>query len=354
MILQAEGTARLAPPPPAPLPSRCLRGRPEIRRPAAAGDAPICWKGRPQGVAILLAVYNGAALLEEQLASYLGQRHADWSLIVSDDGSSDASRLIVQRFAARVSGRAVRLRDGPRAGFAGNFLALLKAAGPDAPFAALSDQDDVWLPEKLERALVALAGRPPWLPALYCSRSLISDANLCSQRPSRRLRRAPGFANALAQNIASGNTIVLNRAALDLVQAAVTDLREAPVAHDWWMYQIVTGAGGVVVHDDRPGLLYRQHRNNLIGANDGLRARICRIVQLFRGDYRAWNDRNVAALEASRHRLTPANRALLARFSQARRSPLPRRLRLLRDCGVYRQGRAGTALLWLAALTGHL
>ncbi|WP_238380917.1 glycosyltransferase [Alkalilacustris brevis] len=305
-------------------------------------------------MAILLAVYNGAALLEEQLASYLAQHHADWSLIVSDDGSSDTSRQIVQRFAARAAGRAVRLRAGPRAGFASNFLALLQAAGPDAPFAALSDQDDVWLPAKLERALAALAGLPPCLPALYCSRSLISDAKLGARRPSCRLRRAPGFANALVQNIASGNTIVLNRAALDLVQAAGTDLRDAPVAHDWWIYQIVTGAGGAVVHDDRPGLLYRQHANNLIGANDGLRARLCRIAQLLRGDYRAWNDRNLAALEASRHRLTPGNRALLARFAQARRSPLPRRLRLLRGSGVYRQGRAGNALLWFAALTGHL
>lgn len=318
------------------------------------GGKPICWRDRPDGVAILLAVYNGATYLDAQLSSYLGQQHRDWSLIVSDDGSLDPSSWILTAFATRHPDIAVWLRPGPRAGFARNFLSLVQAAGPDAPFAALSDQDDVWLPDKLARAISALRRLPQAVPALYCSASLICDAGLRVSGRSHPLRWPTGFANALVQNIAAGNTIVLNRAGLDLVQAAAAEVTGPLFAHDWWIYQLITGAGGLVVHDEHPGVLYRQHGNNQIGANAGLRARLIRLRQLFCGSLRRWNDQNIAALQASRHRLTPVNRARLDSFAQARRSAWPRRLWLMRQSGVYRQGRAAQVSLWAAALVGRL
>lgn len=311
------------------------------------------WTGRPRGVAILLGLYNGAARLEEQLDSYVAQSHADWTLIVSDDGSTDRSQDLVAAFAARHPDHKVLRREGPKMGFALNFVSLLRAAGPEAPFAALSDQDDVWLPDKLARAVAALDTLPPGRPGLYCSRSLICNADLQQRRPSRPLTRPPGFCNALVQNIAAGNTMVLNRAALDLVQAAAAEIREI-VAHDWWVYQLVTGAGGTVLHDQEPSLLYRQHGHNLIGANDTTLASLFRLKLVFEGRFRDWNSVNIAALQSSAHRLTAENRQRLARFARARRRPVLARLNDLRRAGVYRQTRRGNFALWLAALMGKL
>lgn len=317
----------------------------------AALRAGVC--ARPQHVAVLLGHFNGAAMLGEQLASLAAQSHRDWSLIVSDDGSSDRGMELARRFAVAQAPRPVRLVSGPGKGFARNFLSLAVQAGPMVPFAAFCDQDDVWLPDKLARALAALAEVPAGVPGLYCGRTMVCDRALRAIGPSPLFRRAPGFANALVQNIGGGNTMVLNRAALDLVQ----DTRrhaEGVVAHDWWVYQLVTGAGGRVVYDPEPTVLYRQHGANRIGANAGWRARSRRLGMLLQGRFRGWNAAHAAALAGAAHSLTPKARQTLALFTTAREGRLLQRLRALHRAGLYRQTTRGTAALWLAALFRRL
>ena len=304
-------------------------------------------------VAILLGHYNGGARLEEQLESLSAQTHRDWSLIVSDDGSSDGGLQVAAQFAKAERGRRVWITHGPRQGFAQNFLSLVAMAGPLVPYAAFCDQDDVWYPGKLTAALAALKDVPPGRPALYCGRTLVTDADLAPIRPSPLFARPPGFRNALVQSIAGGNTMVLNRAALDLLQD--TRHHAAGVAsHDWWAYQMVSGAGGTVIYDPEPQVLYRQHDRNLIGANAGCRARLGRLGGLLRGTFRAWNDANAAALARASHWLTPQSRETLARFQSARTRGLVPRLAGLRRSGVYRQSREGQLALWVAAALNRL
>jgi glycosyltransferase involved in cell wall biosynthesis len=304
-------------------------------------------------VAILLALYDGAAALPDQLESIARQSHRDWSLIVSDDGSCDGGPDIVMDFARGHTPGRVSVVRGPGAGFARNFLSLVRAAGPSVPYAALSDQDDAWLPQKLTRALSHLKALPATRPALYSGRTIICDDRLRPLRRSPAFRLPPGFANALVQSIGGGNTMVLNRAALDLVQETSGRVGDI-VAHDWWIYQIVSGAGGIVLHDPEPMVLYRQHAGNLIGANDTLSASVARVGKLLGGRFRDWNDVNIAALEASRHWLTPEARQTLDLFQAARARGPRERLVALRKSGVYRQTRRGNAALWLAALLGRL
>lgn len=303
-------------------------------------------------VTILLGLYNGAEYLREQLDSFAGQSHRNWGLIVSDDGSTDAGPQIVSDFAAAHPGRTIRVIEGPRMGFARNFLHLLRQVGPEADYAALSDQDDAWLEEKLARGIAALAAVPDGVPALYGGRTWICDAALTPLRPSPLFTRPPGFRNALVQSIAGGNTMILNRAALEIVQAAAAEARRI-VAHDWWLYQIVSGAGGQVIYDPQPLVLYRQHGENQIGANDTWRASLYRIGMVFKGRFRTWNRVNLVALRASEHRLTPENRALLDQVRQVRRLPLWRKLGRFRRLGLYRQSRRGNAALWLAVILGR-
>lgn len=310
-------------------------------------------EGEAAHVTVLMAVYDGADHLQAQLESIAAQEHQAWHLLISDDGSTDASRAIAESFAAR-TGRATVL-SGPGQGGTANFMSLIRAMDTHARHEtclAFSDQDDVWLPEKLSRALARLAPHHA-TPALYCSRSIITDAALRSRRLSAPRPRPPGFENALVQNIASGNTIVLNPAASALVRRAAADSPE-PVVHDWWIYQLVTGAGGTVVHDDEPGLLYRQHGVNQIGANDTARARLKRIAMLLRGDFRAWNEINIAALRASGDALTAQNRTTLEAFAALRQHGVRGRLAALRRLGLYRQSRTSTAALWLSAVLGKL
>ncbi len=230
---------------------------------------------------------------------------------------------------------------------------LLRQSDPQAAHLAFCDQDDVWLPHKTKRALVALAELQPDQPALYCSRTLVCDATLNLLFPSRAPRRALTFQNALVQNVVAGNTIVLNHAAASLArQAAATS---GPVAvHDWWLYQIVTGTGGQVIHDDGPGLHYRQHGGNEIGAHHGLQAGMTRVTQVLKGRYRRWNAMNMAALATFTNDLTPEHRKALHDFSKARHAPLPRRLVHLWRSGAYRQSKLGNFALWLSVFLGRM
>ncbi len=299
-------------------------------------------------VTILMAVRNGARHLAAQLASIETQTHP-WRLIVSDDGSTDDSRAIVAEFARNHAAGQVRQLDGPRQGPAENFRHLLRALPADARFAAFSDQDDVWLPEKLGRATLALAQAEA--PTIWASRVTICDEDLNPRADSPELRIAPAFSHALVQNLLQGNTMVLNHAALGLLRAA--DAEAGPIVmHDWWAYQLVTGAGGRVIFDRRPSLLYRQHRENVVGAANRSGASLARLRRMFGHTHRDWSRINLAALRASRHRLTPDAQLILDEFARLQGS-LPQRLSAMRRGGFHRQGRLAQAALWAAALLGR-
>ncbi|MBL4929615.1 glycosyltransferase family 2 protein [Tabrizicola sp. KVB23] len=302
-------------------------------------------------IAVLMATYNGAAHLAEQLDSIAGQTLPPRWLVVSDDGSSDATLAIVAGFASQRRGITVTVLRGPGQGAAANFLHLLAHVPAGADFAALSDQDDVWLPAKLADGVALLAATN--LPTLLGARTLVCDENLQAAHPSPLWRRPFGFGHALVQSFAGGNTMMLNRGAIALAAEAATEAGQV-VMHDWWLYQIIAGAGGRVVFDARPQLYYRQHGANQIGANRGPIAKLHRLRVLLRGDFRRWNGINLRALRASAHRLTPENRAILQGFAQLRDLPLWRRIAQFRRLGLYRQGPAGTVSLWLAVALGRL
>ncbi|WP_297773101.1 glycosyltransferase family 2 protein [uncultured Roseovarius sp.] len=304
-------------------------------------------------VVILMAVYNGGEFLSEQLQSIVAQDHPHWQLIASDDGSSDGSARVLEEFAATTAATCL---SGPGQGGAANFLSLIRRAADHAPpdhWLAFCDQDDVWLPDKVSRGVAALEAEDPQRPALYCSRTWIVDDTLDNRRLSAERPRCPSFRNALVQNVASGNTIILNAAAARLVEASSEHV-ERVVVHDWWVYQLITGAGGVVVHDDAPTLFYRQHGVNQIGANDTGAARLRRLWQLLQGQFRDWNETNIAALSRLEGNLTQENRQILSEFVAMREGPLPNRLARLHQLGLYRQSRISTLALWVSVVLKRL
>ncbi|MGE8634555.1 MAG: glycosyltransferase family 2 protein, partial [Achromobacter piechaudii] len=288
-----------------------------------------------QHVAILLCTYQGEKYLAAQLDSFAAQTFPSWKLWVSDDGSTDATLDKLKAFAERHKPGQVTLQAGPRKGFVKNFMSLICEPTLHADYYALSDQDDIWHPDKLERALKWLRDVPQGQPALYCTRTELVDGAGQPIGFSPLFTRPPAFANALMQNVAGGNTMVMNNAARDLLLEAGADIDV--VAHDWWIYIVVSACGGRVYYDSEPSLRYRQHGDNLIGANAGLSARLLRIKMLFEGHLKMWTNQHIQALSPLLPKLTPANLVIYNRFISARqRSLLPRVVGIKRS-GVYRQ-----------------
>ncbi|GAA5234875.1 glycosyltransferase family 2 protein [Verticiella sediminum] len=316
--------------------------------PAAAPSVPA--DARLARVAVLLCTYHGQRYLGEQLESIARQTHGRWRLWVSDDGSQDDTPAILDAYRSAWPAGRMAIRPGPRAGVARNFLQLacLDAVGEEADYFAYSDQDDIWEPDKLERAVAWLQRVPADVPALYCSRTRLVDENNAEIGLSPLFTRPASFANALVQNIGGGNTMVFNRAARALLRETGAGVPAA--LHDWWTYLVVIGCGGQVHYDAYPGLRYRQHRSNQFGSNATWLAKAVRIRALWRGRFRQWNDGNIAALRMLAPRLTPANRDLLERFAKARDMRLVPRLVHLKACGIHRQTMLGNLGLLAAAV----
>lgn len=297
-------------------------------------------------VAILLCTYNGAIYLQEQLDSYLTQTHTDWSLHVNDDGSTDGTLKLLNRFKENNPDKEINIYQGPKRGFARNFLDLTFNPDVQADYYAYSDHDDIWYPEKIERALSQLEDLPVDLPVLYCSRSEYVDGQGVHMGYSSKFTKPTSFSNALAQSIAGGNTMVFNKATRHIMLSAGE--RDIP-SHDWWVYQLVSGAGGKVIYDAKPNIGYRQHGANVIGSNRGLSAIIYRIKHLMAGRFRHWNDMNCRNLHEVSHLLIKENLVLLEHFSVARNSSLIHRIVNFGKSGIYRQTFLGNAGLIVAA-----
>ena len=301
-------------------------------------------------VEILLGTQNGAAHLGAQLASIAGQSLCDWTLLASDDGSTDATCAILDRFGAARPGAGFRRLTGPQNGTAANYLMLLQQADPTAAFVALADQDDIWFSDKLRRGVRHLQNVPSTRPALYAAQSILMDAagNRISQRPSPTA--TPSFRNALVQNVCAGNTILLNRAAIDV--AATYRPSCLPPFHDWWLYALMAGVGADIIVDPEPVLAYRQHGGGQLGAHAGMAARATRLKMVLDGTWRDWLGAHYAALNSVSDRLLPEHRETLRAFA----APQPRRtrIRLIGRSGIHRQGRSGTAALGLATLLGFV
>lgn len=299
-------------------------------------------------VAILLCTYHGQHYLAEQLDSFAAQTHTNWEVWASDDGSQDDTRAILEAYQRKWPKSRLSIHSGPAEGFAANFLSLTCKAGIEADYYAYSDQDDIWEPNKLARAVDYLETIPANIPALYCARTRLVDANNNEIGVSPLFRKSPSFANALMQSIGGGNTMVFNNAARNLLREAGDRL--PVITHDWWAYMVVTGCGGKVFYDSEPTLRYRQHDQNLVGVNASWSARFKRIRMLWQGRFRVWNDSNIAALRTLSHRLTPENLEMMESFAKAREMSLIPRLIHLKRSGFYRQTLLGNLGLIAAAV----
>lgn len=299
-------------------------------------------------VSILMCTFNGERFLRQQLDSICEQTHENWNILVSDDGSMDGTLEILYEYSERLGSQRLRVIEGPKQGYVENFLHITRAVNFDAQYYAWADQDDIWTIDKIEVALTILKEKCSSIPSLYCSRTQLIDESGVSIGYSKNYRRRPQFLNALVQSISGGNTMVFNQKSLDLLKQ--TNKNVGVVSHDWWAYQLISGAGGSVHYDSVPRVLYRQHSNNIIGNKKKWRKKLHHLWMVTQGLHSEWNSKNVLALGHMRDYLSEENRAILDTFKTARNEGLRKRVFLILRLGIHRQTLLGNAALCLSVI----
>lgn len=241
---------------------------------------------------VVLPTYNGVLYLEDQLASIFGQRLCPDQVLIRDDGSSDGTQELIQKLSSRYGEWLKVLPGGENLGCTANVNKLLKST--TAQYIALADQDDVWLPNKLEVALKAIRSieryKKEIIPSLVHTDLHLTDAWLkpygCTYIQQQLIKPKANRPSDIAlTNIATGCTILFNR---NLLSIALPIPKEALV-HDWWL-ALVASAHGRIQFIPESSILYRQHSQNTIGAKKiGFGYWLERFLQFFKSPSRGGN-----------------------------------------------------------------
>lgn len=233
-------------------------------------------------VAVLLAAFNGMHWIAEQLDSILIQHAVDVTLYISIDPSTDGTENWCAAFASKHSNVTVLPCAGRFGGASRNFFRLIRDVGIEQyDFIALADQDDIWYPDKLQRAIESL-GR---------HRADAYSSNVTAFWPEGRTvlldKAQPQVKwDYLFEAAGPGCTYVLSKQLARSLKAAIFEnwqLIQKVSLHDWYFYAFARSQGYRWHIDPVPSMLYRQHERNQVGANTGLNALIARYKTIHDG-----------------------------------------------------------------------
>lgn len=214
-------------------------------------------------VSIIMATYNGARFIEEQLKSLASQKLQPFELVVSDDGSTDQTLELVRSFQVDAPFPVIVQRNEWRLGYGENFLQAAKLASGD--LIAFCDQDDIWHPDKLN---IAAEGLNRTNAELFAHAAVVIDHNdqttgFFTQGITQNKVCAPLTLGPWA--VLYGCSMVFPRRLIDLVDAAErgghTFEHDGLLSHDLWIYFLASSLG-TVMFDARPLIKYRQHGEN--------------------------------------------------------------------------------------------
>lgn len=225
--------------------------------------------GRKITVSVLMATYNGEKYLREQIESLIAQKDVNIKILVRDDGSSDETINILEEY--KLNGL-LSWYQGEHLNVQKGFLDLLKKS-PDSDYYAFCDQDDVWDDDKLYVAVNRLKDYPRNKPSVYYCGQRLVDENLKLLSIHRVSNRRNAYTNFLISNNA-GCTTVFNKTLRDIINQHTP---EFILMHDSWVLKLCIAVGGSFIADPEPHISYRQHRNNTIGLNTGIKSLAWRV-----------------------------------------------------------------------------
>lgn len=250
-------------------------------------------------VAILLSTYNGSSYLIEQLESLLHQTYRSFDVYIRDDGSTDNTLEIVKLYCEKYNQFHLLPAD-ENLGCASSFMYLLNNVEADVYF--FCDQDDIWLPEKISRAMVYFDGIDPSIPALYHSDLIVVDQNKNVLHESFLDQQcmcaldSMSKNNLFIQNFIVGCTTAINKSLV----AKVFNFDKKPTniaMHDWWI-ALVAKTMGTIYFDDEKTILYRQHSKNVLGAQSNSIFRYIKSFLSGHGKVKVNNFRTIVAKQA--------------------------------------------------------
>ena len=215
---------------------------------------------------VILSTFNGEKYLAQQIDSIIAQTYTQWGLLIRDDGSSDGTRSFIEAYtAADPRIRFINPTGTSNVGVHRSFKQL--AACEDADWYFLSDQDDVWLPDKIERMLGAAAGSDLAVPQLWYSdlTSVAPDLGVIKQRVKNTTGgyHAPDLKDFLAGPPVTGCAAMFNKALRDLWLADENIIG----FHDSFLAMLAVALGELRFIDESY-VLYRQHDDNAVGIAD--------------------------------------------------------------------------------------
>ena len=282
-------------------------------------------------IEILMAAYNGAPYIGEQIDSILQQTDTNWHLTISDDGSTDGTDAIIDEYTRQYSDSVQRVCSGQRFGGAKAHFFWLTAQC-DSAYLAFSDQDDVWYGDKLKALRRAVQDAESRLgsntPILVFSDQTVTDEKLSVIAPSLMRYQKQYFEHfdyrsILLQNVVTGGAMMVNRALAKLALECADPSRV--IMHDWWM-AVVAARFGEIVYIDEPLGAYRQHGSNSVGAkNVGSLAHILHKLGHTREIERTLKDKKAQAsvfMRTYAPKLEEADRAFLGQFARRRSGPV--------------------------------
>lgn len=216
-------------------------------------------------VQVLMSTYNGQHFIAEQLDSILHQKSVFVECLIRDDGSLDQTPEIISQY-MDLHSNITLIKSIGNLGFANSFYELVEKSG-DYDYFAFSDQDDVWLPEKLKVAVEQINGSGDIPEMYFCNCELVDEKLNHLNFMFDGLHLSDTKFERLLENRAAGCTIVFNRKSRDMF---LKSDRYKIQFHDFWMY-VICSYFGKVVYDPEPHILYRQHLWNQVGSQPTLK-----------------------------------------------------------------------------------
>jgi rhamnosyltransferase len=292
-------------------------------------------------VAIIMATYNGAEFLRQQLESIRAQTHKAFKVFVRDDGSTDLTLDILREYSESTGWLTILSDDlGPSRLPGLNFFRALKSIDLDSyDYVAFCDQDDVWMPDKIETALCRMEESGS---GGYSSNLLAFDDQKSLAWYLRKDFPETAF-DYMFQGGSAGCTYVIDRAAAKLVVEQVWERNvqlPAQFSHDWIIYAVCRSHGVKWCHDSAAKIMYRQHAVNSFSALPGVGGLLERLKLARSGWYR----KNVLLVGAMLAK-TAEESALLKKIERA---ALSDRLELASQSRKFR--RRGRDAFFLAAI----
>lgn len=299
-------------------------------------------------VLVLMSTYNGAKYLKEQIESILSQKNVDIQLLIRDDMSTDSTLSVLNNYQKEYDN--IEVIQGENIGAALSFMQLLKFADNYTyDFCAFSDQDDVWLEDKLFTATDHLAKMNQNLPLLYCSKPQLVDENL-NHLKTKWLDLNGTFGESMIINASLGCTQVFN---MNLVKLTNSFSPSFLMMHDGWLYRICLAVGGCIFYDQNPKILYRQHLNNVVGGKSNFYLKWKRRINAYvRKNSNVRYKTAINLLKGYQHKIPEDNKELLQSIVDYKQS-IKHRLHLVFANKIKSNSKEHNCIFKLSVLLGY-